>query len=108
LELGAIGARVGARLTPASVALPGLRFTVAFMLAFDGSPLGVIAFVDDQGAPVLLCVIDNQAPDAPLRSERLGDLSLAYWYRGGRGYLVIARIPEARATELVGMLKERI
>jgi hypothetical protein len=108
LELGAVGARVGARLTPEAVALPGLRFTVAFMLGFDGSPLGVIAFVDDHGAPVLLCVIDNQAPDAPIRSERRGELSLAYWYRGGRGFLVIARIPEEKATELARVLKERI
>jgi anti-sigma factor RsiW len=108
LELSAVGARVGARLTPESVALPGLRFTVSFMLAFKGSPLAVNAFVDDQGAPVLLCIIDNKAPDAPMRSERRGELSLAYWYRGGRGYLVIGRIPEERAAELAGMLKERI
>jgi anti-sigma factor RsiW len=108
LELSAVGARVGARLTPESVALPGLRFTVSFMLAFNGSPLAVNAFVDDQGAPVLLCVIDNKAPDAPMRTERRGGLSLAYWYRGGRGYLVIGRIPEERAAELAGILKERI
>ncbi len=108
LELNAVGARVGARLTPESVALPGLRFTVAFMLSFNGSPLAVNAFVDDQGAPVLLCVIDNKAPDAPLRSERRDELSLAYWQRGGRGYLVVGRISEERAVELGGMLKERI
>jgi anti-sigma factor RsiW len=108
LELSAVGARVGAKLTPEAVALPGLRFTVSFMLAFNGSPLAVNAFVDDQGAPVLLCIIDNKAPDAPMRSERRGELSLAYWSRGGRGYLVIGRIPEERAVELAGILKERI
>ncbi len=108
LELSAVGARVGARLTPDTVTLPGLRFTVAFMLAFDGSPLAVIAYVDDQGAPVLLCVIDNHAPDAGMRSERRGELSLTNWSRGGRGYLVIGRIPEEQAVELAGMLKERI
>jgi anti-sigma factor RsiW len=107
-ELSAVGARVGAKLTPETVALPGLRFTVAFMLSYKGSPLGAIAYVDAQGAPVLLCVIDNHAPDAQMRSERRGDLSLASWSRGGRGYLVIGRIPEERAAELAGMLKERI
>jgi hypothetical protein len=45
---------VGANLTPEGVALPGLRFTVAFMLAYEGSPLGAIAYVDPSGAPVLL------------------------------------------------------
>jgi len=108
LELSAVGARVGARLTPETVALPGLRFTVAFMLSFAGSPLAVIAYVDAQGAPVLLCVIDNHAPDAGMGSERRGELSLANWSRGGRGYLVIGRISEERAVELAGMLKERI
>ena len=33
VELSALGARVGANLTPENVALPGLRFTVAFMLS---------------------------------------------------------------------------
>ncbi len=108
IELAAVGARVGARLTPESVALPGLRFTVAFMLSYMGSPLGAIAYVDAQGAPVLLCIIDNKAPDAPLRSERRGDLSLAIWSRGGRGHLVIGRIPEERAAELARTLENRI
>ena len=108
IELSAVGARVGAKLTPEAVALPGLRFTVAFMLAYKGKPLAAIALVDAQGEPVMLCVIDNHAPDAGMRSERRGELSLANWSRGGRGYLVIGRIPEERAVELAGMLKERI
>ena len=53
-ELSAVGAKVGANLTPENVALPGLRFTTAFMLSYEGSPLGVIAYVDPSGAPVLL------------------------------------------------------
>jgi hypothetical protein len=107
-ELAAVGERVGARLTPETVALPGLRFTVAFMLSFNGAPLGEIAYVDAQGAPVLLCVIDNHAPDAPMRAERRGELSLASWSRAGRSYLVIGRIPEERAAELAGMLEQRV
>ena len=38
-------------------------------LSFRGSPLGVITYVDPSGAPVLLCIIANHAPDAPIRSE---------------------------------------
>jgi hypothetical protein len=48
------------------------------MLSFEGSPLGAIAFVDAEGAPVLFCVIANQSPDAPMRSEGRGALSLAW------------------------------
>ena len=107
-ELSAVGARVGAKLTPETVALPGLRFTVAFMLSYKSSPLAAIAYVDAQDAPVLLCIIKNHAPDAQVRSERRGELSLAYWSDDGRSYLVIGGIPEKQAVEWAEILKERI
>ena len=107
-ELSAIGAKVGAHLTPENVALPGLRFTTAFMLSYNGAPLGVVAYVDPSGEPVLLCIIANDAPDAPMRSERRDNLSLAWWSRGGRSRLVIGRIPEERAVALAQTLEKRI
>jgi anti-sigma factor RsiW len=108
IELSALGAKLGANLTPENVALPGLRFTTAFMLTYDGSPLGVIAYVDPSGAPVALCIIANHATDAPLRSERRDDLSLAWWSRGGRSHLVIGHIPEERAVALAQTIEKRI
>ena len=108
IELSALGARVGVNLTPESVALPGLRFTVAFMLSYYGAPLGVVAYVDPSGEPVLLCIFANEAPDAPMRSERRDNLSLAWWSRGGRSRLVIGRIPEQRAVALAQTLEKRI
>ena len=106
-ELSAVGAKVGADLTPASVALPGLQFTVAFMLSYEGSPLAAIAYVDPQGLPVLFCIIANRAPEAPLRSQRRGDLSLAWWSRSGRSHLVIGRLPEERVAALAKTLEAR-
>jgi anti-sigma factor RsiW len=108
MELSAVGAKVEANLTPENVALPDLRFTTAFMLSYGGSPLGVIAYVDPTGAPVLLCILANRAPDAPMRSEQRGDLSLAWWSRSGRTHLVIGRIPEERAAALAQALEKRV
>jgi len=108
IELSALGDRVGAKLTPENIALPGLRFAVAFMLSYEGSPLGVIAYVDPLGAPVLLCIIANHAQDAPMRSERRDDLSLAWWSSGGRSHLVIGRIPEEKAVALAETIEKRI
>ena len=107
-ELAAVGERVGAHLTPESVALPGLRFTVAFMLSYKGSPLGAIAYVDSAGEPVMLCVIADQAPDAPIHSEQRGELSVATWSRGGRGHLVVGRIPEERAAAFARTLEKLV
>ena len=107
-EVSAVRARVGGNLTPENVALPDLRFTTAFMLSHAGRPLGVIAYVDPSGAPVLLCILASRAPDAPIRSERRGDLALASWSDDGRSYLVIGHIPEERALGLAQKLEKRI
>jgi anti-sigma factor RsiW len=107
-ELKAVGAMVGATLTLGNVALPGLRFTWAFMLSYGGSPMGVLAYVDPLGAPVLLCILANGAPDAPTQSERRGDLSLAWWSRNGRSHLVIGHVPEERAVALAQMIEKQV
>jgi anti-sigma factor RsiW len=107
-KLSAVRAKVGGNLTPENVALPGLRFATAFMLSYRGSPLGVIAYVDPSGAPVLLCILASRAPDGPIRSERRGDLALASWSDDGRSYLVIGRMPEERAFSLAQVLEPRV
>jgi anti-sigma factor RsiW len=106
-ELKAVGAMVGANLTPENVALPDLRFTSAFMLSYGGSPRGVLAYVDPSGAPVLLCILANGAPDTPTQSERRGDLSLAWWSRNGLSHLVIGHVPEGRAVALAQMIEKQ-
>jgi anti-sigma factor RsiW len=106
-ELSAVGKRVGADLTPENASVPGLDFKVAFILAFDGAPLGEIAYVDPTGAPTLFCVIANGAADAPLHSEKRSEFALASWTRNGRGYLVIGRQPEQRVAELARTLEAR-
>lgn len=107
-ELKAVGARVGANLTPETITLPHLRFTSAFMLSYGEAPMGVIAYVDPSGAPVLLCILANGAPDAPVASDTRGDLSLASWAQNGRSHLVIGRIPEETALTMARTLAKRV
>src|ERR1700733_1809233 len=101
------GRRCGAREPYAeNVALPGLRFTWAFMLSYGGSPMGVLAYVGPLGAPVLLCILANGAADAP--TNQGGDLLLAWWSRNGRSHLVIGHVPEKRAVALAQMIEKQV
>jgi anti-sigma factor RsiW len=107
-ELNAVGAMVGVKLTPENATLPDLRFTSAFMLSYGGSPMGVLAYVDPTGAPVLLCILASGAPDAPTQTEKRGDLSLAWWSRNGRSHLIIGHVSEAQADVLAQMIEKQV
>jgi anti-sigma factor RsiW len=106
-ELRALSAKLGSALTPENVTVAGLRFKTAQVFAYEGKPLGQIAYVDANGAPVLFCVIAEAEADAPTRDEMRGDVSLSSWSRGGRGYMVIGRLPEERVAELASTLERR-
>ncbi len=106
-ELSAVGKKTGAGLTPDTVALPGLTYKVAFILAYEGSPLGEVAYVDATGKPVLFCVIASGAADSSVRTEIRDEFSLASWSRGGRGYLVIGRLPEQQAMQFAHVMETR-
>jgi anti-sigma factor RsiW len=56
---------------------------------------------------VLFCVIDNKEADAPLRSEKRDQFSLASWSRKGLSYVVIGRMSKQRIAELAHTLATR-
>jgi anti-sigma factor RsiW len=70
--------------------------------------MGVIAYVDPSGAPVLLCILADHSADASMRSQRRDDLSLAWWSRSGRSHLVIGRIPVEQAVAFAQTMQKRI
>ena len=107
-ELARIGGRVGTPLTPEAVAAPGLAFKTAFLLGYDGAPLGEIAYVDPIGEPVLLCILKEGSRDATMRLERRGGYGLATWARGGRQFLVIGRLPDAQIADYARALETRL
>ena len=70
--------------------------------------MGVLAYVEPSGAPVLLCILANREPDVPTQSARRGDLSLAWWSRNGRNNLVSGHIPEERAVAPAQMIEKQV
>jgi anti-sigma factor RsiW len=104
--LALLSQKLGVALTPTSVALPDLTLKRADMLAYDGAPLGQVAYLDGAG-PVVFCIISNGEKDAPVSVEKRDDVTLASWGRGGRGYLVAGRLSPQRATALAQTLSAR-
>jgi len=106
-QLQAVSVRVGAELTPAAVAVPGLRFRTAFNLAYDGSPLAEIAYTAADGAPVLFCAIANGAADEPPQTVVRNGQSYVAWARGGKSYMVVARMAAPQVADLARTLVSR-
>ncbi len=107
LELKVVGDKVGVTLTPENTAVHGLRFRVAFNLAYDGKPLAEVAYTDASGEPVLFCVIATGNPDAPPRNVAREGLSYATWSRGGKSYMFVARMPKRQVADLAHTLVAR-
>ena len=66
------------------------------LFAYEGAPLGQIAYVGADGVPVLFGVIKNASADAALATQEREGLAMTFWAHGGRGYMVVARLPEDR------------
>jgi anti-sigma factor RsiW len=105
LELRGVGDKVGVALTPQNTAVKGLRFRVAFNLAYAGAPLAEVGFTDPRGEPAAFCVIANGERTSPLRALARDGVSYATWSKDGKGYILIARISEAQVAELARPLE---
>lgn len=106
-ELKTLSAALGVALTPDKLKLDDLALKGAFALAYDGAPLGQLAYTDAAGAPVLFCIIADKRRDAPPANETRQKFALTTWARDGRGYMVIARLPADRVAEIASRLTQR-
>jgi anti-sigma factor RsiW len=88
-----VGRRLGVGVTPDELAVPGLAFKAAFVLAYEGKPLGEFVFVDAAGAPYLFCILAEGAGPTPLSLENHEGLTTANWGHGDKRFLVIGPSP---------------
>jgi anti-sigma factor RsiW len=106
-DLAALGGKLGAALTPERIAVPDLPFKRAEILTYDRAPLGQLAYLDPRSGPVLFCIIADSRPDAPISGATVGGFATASWAHGGRGFMVIGRLPSQRIAQIAGELAPR-
>jgi anti-sigma factor RsiW len=106
-ELAALSRKIGLVLTPEGVALSGLQFKAAQIFAYNNAPLGQLGYIDPATGPVLFCIIRDSEPDAAIKAENRDGFAVASWARGGRGYMLIGRLPVAQIAGLADTLERR-
>ncbi|HMN84847.1 MAG TPA: anti-sigma factor [Bauldia sp.] len=107
-ELAGVGERLSLALTPEVVALPDLALKRAQLLEFRGMPLAQIAYQSADDGPVAFCIIANGRPDAPIAFEEREGQNIVFWTKGGRGYMIIGRLPRPALEALASTLEGRV
>ena len=105
-QLATLSQRLGAPLDVERLQLDGLSLHVAEPLQYDGAPLGEIGYLDG-ATPVAFCILRDGEADAPLASSSRNGFAVASWAQGGRGFMLIGKIPAERLTTLARSLKGR-
>jgi anti-sigma factor RsiW len=105
-ELSTLSRRLDAPLDVERLKLGDLSPRRAELLQYDGAPLGQIGYLDG-ATPVAFCILRDGEADAPLASSSRDGFAIAAWAQGGRGYMLIGKIPIERLTALARSLKEK-
>jgi anti-sigma factor RsiW len=105
-DVATLSQRLDAQLDVDRLQLDGLSLRRAELLQFDGSPLGQIGYLDG-ATPVAFCIVRDGEADAPLSTGTRDGFAVASWAQGGRGFMLIGKIPIERLTALARSLKEK-
>ena len=105
-ELASLSRRLEAPLDVDRLKLGDLSPRRAELLQYDGAPLGQIGYLDG-ATPVAFCILRDGEPDAALATSSRGGFAVASWAQGGRGFMLIGKIPLDRLTALAQSLKEK-
>jgi anti-sigma factor RsiW len=106
-ELAALGAKIDLAVTPERIALANLQFKGAQIFNYEGAPLGQLGYIDPATGPVLFCIIRDSEADAPMKAETRQGFAVSSWARGGRGFMLIGRLPTNQMAELANSLERR-
>lgn len=107
-ELAEVGGKLQLGLTPEQVALPDMELKRAQLFEFRGMPLGQIVYLSSKDGPVAFCIIANGRPDAAPQFEQRDDKNVVFWTKGGRGYLIIGKVPRETLEALASSLQSRV
>jgi anti-sigma factor RsiW len=105
-ELASLSRRLEAPLDVDRLKVDDLSPRRAELLQYDGAPLGQIGYLDGV-TPVAFCILRDGEPDAALATSSRGGFAVASWAQGGRGFMLIGKIPVERLTTLARSLKDK-
>jgi anti-sigma factor RsiW len=105
-ELAALSQRLDTPLDGDRLTVDDLSPRRAELLQYDGAPLGQIGYVDG-ATPVALCILRDGEADSAFSASSQDGFAIASWARGGRGFMLIGKIPLERLTALARALKEK-
>ena len=106
-DFAALGQRVGVALDAERLSLAGLSLRRAELLQFQGAPLLQIGYLDG-ATPIAFCVLRDREADAPVTTADSEGFATASWAKGGRGFMLIGKLPGDRIAALARTLASRI
>jgi len=100
-------AALGAHLAADVLQVPDLQLKRAQILSFDQRPLVQFAYLDRAGTPIAFCATRSDPATAPMQVTTMDGLAVAFWSKGGFGYMVIGGRQTADIEAIAKVLQQR-
>ncbi|THD49831.1 MAG: anti-sigma factor [Bradyrhizobium sp.] len=105
-ELASLSQRLDTPLDSDRLKVDDLSPRRAELLQYDGAPLGQIGYVDG-ATPIAFCILRDGEVDSAFAASSHDGFAVASWAQGGRGFMLIGKIPLERLTALARALKDK-
>ena len=105
--LATVNRHLGMDLTEEQLALDGMALQRAQILSFEGAPLAQVAFLDNAGIPIALCIMQGDSSEARAQIEIAG-LNAATWSGGGYSYILIGPTDAGKLDTAASVLQSRL